>query len=107
MPTKTIWVKCKFPWIATKRPNNPSGDVSWFSLSKSSGTANDPIGEFVNVTAKDNASIAQRSGFIDVSSGGDTVAVSVTQMAGSGQIMNLVNLGDNLINVGNNLVNVM
>ena len=80
------------------------GDTSWISLSKTSGQANAPMGEWVKIQCTENENLLQRSGYIDVVSGGKTISVAITQLSGAGQTFNLVNLGNNLVNLSNNLV---
>ena len=105
MATKSLWIKSTNSWVASKRSINPSGDTSWFELSKSSGAANDPIGEFINVTVTDNMNMNERNGFIDVMSDGKTISVTIRQLSGEETSYNLVNMGFNLVNNGFNLVN--
>ena len=109
MPTAPIWIKSKEPWTATRRSINPSGNTAWMTLPKSSGAANDPDGEWIDVIVSENTGLSQRDGYIDVASGGETISVSITQPPCSepSMIMNLVNGSNNLTNNGNNLVSVL
>jgi len=99
MQTKTIWIKSANAWTATE--SDP-----WISLSKSSGAANDPIGETISVSVTDNISILQRTGYISVTSAGQTKKVEITQKAGAGETFRLINNGVYLTNNGSQLINV-
>jgi hypothetical protein len=80
MPEKKILIKSKHTWYASLRSVNPAGDTSWMALSKSSGAANYPFGEYVNVGCTDNIGTIVRTGYIDVISGGERIEVNVTQL---------------------------
>ena len=98
MQARQIWIKSKNAWTTTISD-------TWISLSKSSGAANDPIGEFVEVTVTDNISIMQRNGYIDVSSAGQTIRINITQKSGQGDEYELVNEGYDLTNDDFDLIN--
>jgi hypothetical protein len=77
MPAKKIWIVSKYPWVATLRSENPNGDTGWFSLSKSSGEANYPAGEFIDVLLNNVISSFNKKGYVDVSSNSTTLTVTV------------------------------
>jgi hypothetical protein len=73
MLTKKIWIVSKYPWVATLR--SVSGSADWFSLSKSSGEANYPAGEAIDVVINDIS--YNKNGYVDVLSNSTTISVSV------------------------------
>ena len=75
MITKKIWIISKYPWVAALSSLNPNGDTSWFSLSKSSGEANYPMGEVIDVIFNDISS--RKEGRIYVLSNSTTLTVEV------------------------------
>lgn len=79
MPARRIWIYSKYPWTASPRSINPSGDASWVTLSKLSGGANAPFGEFIDASFSDNDGVSIRTGFIDVVSNGKTISVDIAQ----------------------------
>ena len=79
MQIKSLWIRSIHSWSAGIISINPAGDSSWISLSKLSGQANYPEGEFIQAQVTDNLSLNPRNAIIEVASGGTTKTVPVTQ----------------------------
>jgi hypothetical protein len=76
MAVKRIWIVSKHSWSASLRSEHPAGDTSWFTLSKFSGAANYPAGEWVEVTVMTQGRTWRKS-YIDVTSNASVITVLV------------------------------
>jgi hypothetical protein len=81
MLTKKIWIVSKYPWIASLRSENANNNLGWASLPKSSGEANYPSGETVDVAIDDSGDFGRKF-YVDVSSNGEVITVTVYVLFG-------------------------